>query len=260
MDAASCCASFYEQDWVHSLLGESFHPGGPELSHRLIDSLELSNGARVLDVACGTGTTALAMTQNSDLEVIGVDFSADNVVKANLRAQQAGLQDRLQFHQGDAATLAFEDACFDAVVCECAVSTFIDKPRVAAEFRRLLRPGGQVAISDMVLNAALPERLAKAAGPWACLHDALDIPGYQRLFVDTGLLATHCDDESEALLTMALDLKRRLLVAGLGEMAQELPGLGVNIKQAQALLNEARDQVHLGHVQYFRLTFSLPPS
>jgi len=155
MTAVACCAAFYEQDWVQPVLGESFHPGGTDLSARLVRELHLPPKSRVLDVACGIGTTARLMADEYGLDVVGLDASAANVAKAeNVVGASAAIT--ATFVTGDAAALPFPDDSFDAVVCECAVSTFADQARVVAEFARVLKPGGVVGISDMVIEGELP--------------------------------------------------------------------------------------------------------
>ena len=77
-----CCANFYEQDWVQTLLGASFHPGGIELSARLVRSLHLPAQSRVLDLACGIGTTTHLMARAFGLEAVGLDVSEANLAKA----------------------------------------------------------------------------------------------------------------------------------------------------------------------------------
>ena len=81
-ETAMCCAQFYEQDIVQQLMGGSFHPGGESLSQTLIQSLQLSAGSRVLDVACGVGTTTRMMTRRFGFDATGLDFSQLNVDKA----------------------------------------------------------------------------------------------------------------------------------------------------------------------------------
>lgn len=85
---AACCARFYEQSWVQQLLGESFHPGGLDLSARLLESLKLPADAAVLDVACGIGSTTLLMARRYGWEAMGIDASERNVVRARERAAE----------------------------------------------------------------------------------------------------------------------------------------------------------------------------
>src|ERR671923_304621 len=80
------------------------------------------------------------------------------------------------------ATPRFADGEFDAVLCECSLSTFPDKGRAVAEMRRVLRPGGRVAISDVVTDhARLPEQLRGTVATLACVGGALPLAGYEQL-------------------------------------------------------------------------------
>lgn len=251
--AVACCAAFYEQDWVQAVLGDSFHPGGTDLTARLVRGLHLPPNARVLDVACGIGTTARLLARDFGLNVVGLDASAVNVTKAEglLRGETA------TFVTADAARLPFPDDSFDAVVCECAVSTFADQPRVVAEFARVLRPGGVVGVTDMVVEGELPEDIAGVIAPWTCLAAARSVVGYQSLFLSAGLRVVEYADESSALRKLVADLKRKLLVAGLGRSLGAVPGLeGLDVAGLRELLNRAGELVRGGTVQYARLTFA----
>lgn len=253
MTTVACCAAFYEQDWVQAVLGDSFHPGGTDLSARLVRGLHLPAKSRVLDVACGIGTTARLIAREFGLDVVGLDASASNVAKAEnlLRGETAS------FVTEDAARLPFPDDSFDAVVCECAVSTFADQARVVAEFARVLKSGGMVGVTDMVIEGELPEDLAGVIAPWTCLAAARSVVGYQSLFLSAGLRVVEYADESSALRKLVADLKRKLLVAGLGRSLGAVPGLdGLDIGGLRELLNQAGDLVRNGTVQYARLTFA----
>lgn len=251
--ATACCAAFYEQDWVRAVLGDSFHPGGTDLSTRLAKELHLPPGAKVLDVACGIGTTARLLAGTFGLEVVGLDASAANVA----RAEGLALGESVRFVTGDAAALPFPDASFDAVICECAVSTFADQPRVAAEFARVLKPGGAVGVTDMVVAGHLPEDIADVIAPWTCLAAARSVIGYQSLFLTAGLCVVGYADESASLRKLVADLKRKLLVAGLGRSLGAVPGLdGLDVNRLRDLLDRAGGLVRDGTVQYARFTFS----
>ena len=158
-DLKSCCAQLYEQDFVRLLLGDSFHPGGLVLTTKLGQALDLRPGLKLLDVASGTGTSALHVAETFECEVVGVDYGGDNVRVANEEAARRGLSERVQFQRGDSELLPFEEASFDAIICECAFCTFPDKSKAGAEFHRVLRTGGRLGLSDITRNDALPEAL-----------------------------------------------------------------------------------------------------
>ena len=256
---AACCAQFYEQDWVQTILGDSFHPGGTDLTKRLINSLSIRKDDRVLDVACGMGTTTLLVDEQFETHVTGVDFSEYNIQRAQEIALRKGA--RVEFKIGDAASLPIEDASIDHVVCECAVSTFADQSAAMNEFYRVLKTGGNLAISDMVLNGQLPTEVESILAPWTCLASAKTAAGYQKLLLDAGFVVTGYSDESQSLLDLVLDLKKKLLVAGLGKTLATADGVpdvlaSLNIAELKSLLDEAKRLVGAGVVQYCRMTFA----
>ena len=254
-EVAACCANFYEQDWVQNILGESFHPGGPDLSARLIHSLNLPADSHTLDVACGIGTTTLMMARQFGLESVGLDFSQANIDSA-INAAGKNPPVLSEFFQGSADNLPFEDNSFDAVVCECAVSTFPDQPKVIREFLRVLKPGGVVGITDMVVNGELPDEVSEQIAPWTCMAEAHSVTGYQKLFLDEGLVITHYADESHTLLELISTLKKKLLLAGMGKALGALPGLPMELSEIRRLLKLAKELSTDGTVQYCRMVFS----
>ena len=258
-ETAACCAQFYEQDWVQTILGDSFHPGGTELTGRLISSLAIDTGEKVLDVACGIGTTSMMVGERYDADVTGIDFSDVNVQRAT---ESASLKSAaVEFKTGDAMNLPVDNTSVEHLICECAVSTFADQEAAIKEFYRVLEPGGQVAISDMVLNGKLPEKLETLLAPWTCLASAKSAAGYQQLFLDHGFVVTGYQDESQALLDMVVDFKKKLLVAGLGKTLATADGVpdvlaSLDLGELKTLLDEARQLVKDGMVSYCRMTFA----
>src|SRR5579864_248072 len=126
-DVKSCCATLYESDLASMLLGDSFHPGGMRLTQRLGEILELRPGMRVLDVASGKGESAIFLARTFGCEVVGIDFGFENVNQAAARGKDAKVSHLVSFRQGDAEKVAFPNASFDALICECAFCTFPDK-------------------------------------------------------------------------------------------------------------------------------------
>src|SRR5260370_3253362 len=133
-----CCARLYESEFAKMLLGDSLHPGGVKLTERLGTLLGLTAQSRILDIASGKGTSALFLAERFGCEVLGIDYSAQNVEQANAADAAKGMATRVVFRKGDAEGLPVEDASFDAVICECAFCTFPDKPTPARAFARVL--------------------------------------------------------------------------------------------------------------------------
>lgn len=99
-------------------------------------------GERVLDLATGTGITAIAARKHG-ANVTGVDLTPELLAVARKKANDDGLED-IDFREGDAEALPFVDASFDAVVSTCGHMFAPDQPKVAAELARVTRPGGRV--------------------------------------------------------------------------------------------------------------------
>src|SRR6516225_4294438 len=119
-----CCSSAYESEFARMLLGNSFHPGGLDLTRRVGVLLNLRPGLRVLDVASGKGESAIFLAKEFGCEVIGIDFGPQNVAEATGRAAADRLSHLVTFREGDAEHVEFPDAIFDRVICECAFCTF----------------------------------------------------------------------------------------------------------------------------------------
>lgn len=199
----ACCAAGYQSDLVALILGESYHPGGAALTRRLAGAAGVVPGATVLDVASGPGSTALLLAGELGATVIGVDLGAQAVERANQKAVEAGLAGQVHFEVGDAERLPLPAASVDVVLSECALCTFPDKEAAAAQMARVLRPGGRVGITDVVVEAErLDPELADLAGWIACLADARPVDGYRTVFASAGLETVLVERHDQALADM----------------------------------------------------------
>ena len=130
--------------WIAGDFGEiaRFYTGEAE---DFIKRLNLKPGMKVLDVACGTGNLALPAAR-AGADVTGVDIAPNLVEQARANAEREGL--KAQFDEGDAEALPYEDASFDAVVTMFG-AMFAPRPElVAAELKRVCRPGGLIAMAN----------------------------------------------------------------------------------------------------------------
>lgn len=115
---------------------------------RTVERLALAPGAVVLDVGCGSGASALpaASIVGPSGRVIGVDLAERLLDRARAKAEQAGLRN-VEFRYGDMEALGFPDGMFDAVISAFSIFFVPDMVKQVAELWRMVRPGGQLAIT-----------------------------------------------------------------------------------------------------------------
>jgi ubiquinone/menaquinone biosynthesis C-methylase UbiE len=135
---------------------DQFHVRGRAASEELAARLAPAAGAAVLDVGCGLGGPARMLAATYGSRVTGIDLSAGFVAVANMLSGLAGLADSVACLQADALDLPFGAASFDAVWTEHVAKNIADRPRLYAEIRRVLKPGGRLAVYDVVAGDAGP--------------------------------------------------------------------------------------------------------
>jgi len=189
---------------------ESLHPGGLGLTRELAQLCNIRKGARVLDVAAGTGESACFLAEHFAARVHGIDHSEIMVRRAGAKARARQLC--IGFSGADATKLPFADAAFDAAICECTLC-LLDKERVLDEMVRVVRPGGCVGMHDLCWLNHAPEELKRTlAAVEGERPETLE--GWRRLFVDAGLIRIRVVDRSELMTRWVQESKRNLGVAG----------------------------------------------
>ncbi len=257
-EVKACCAAAYSSDVVALLLGDSYHPGGQALTRRLAAVMGLRTGQSVLDVASGRGTSALTLAGDYGATVVGVDLSAPNVAMADGSAKAAGLGDRVHFRTGDAEQLPVPDGSVDAVVCECALCTFPDKPAAAGEFARVLRPGGRVGITDVTVDPdRLPAELTTLSAWVACVADSRPAAEYADILAGAGLRVTSIERHDEAIARMIDQIEARLQLLQMTARAT-IESYGVDLGRAAPVLAAARAAVADGVLGYALLVAEKP--
>jgi SAM-dependent methyltransferase len=115
------------------------------IAERLVEAADLPAGARVLDVAAGSGNAALAAAR-CGCAVTGLDYVPELLERGRVRAAAEGLP--VDFVAGDAEKLPYPDGAFDAVLSCVGVMFAPDQERAAAELVRVCRPGGTIALAN----------------------------------------------------------------------------------------------------------------
>jgi arsenite methyltransferase len=236
------------------LVGDPLHPGGVDLTLRLAHSLGAPAGTRVLDMGSGLGTSALAIAAATDLDVVGVDFSRENVERARTRATEAGLARRVHFVCGDAEALPLADESVGGALSECSFCLVPDKEKAAAELRRVLRPGARLALADVTARSAdLPEELRTLDGWTACLAGARPLEELASVLEDAGLSVDDAESHDASLVELVDRIEGRL------PLGSRLPKrLREGAERGLELVSELRPALQAGLVGYGAVYASRP--
>lgn len=151
---------------------------------------EIRPGMTVLDLGSGAGFDAfLAWSQVGRTgKVIGVDMTDDMLARARDNARKLGAAN-VEFRKGYIEHLPVDDNSVDLVISNCVINLSPDKPAVFREIYRVLRPGGRLAVSDIVLLADLPERIKNDVNAYVgCVSGASLIHDYVRLPLQAGFV------------------------------------------------------------------------
>lgn len=246
----ACCAAVYESDWARLLLGDSFHPGGLALSEHLAFLAGLSSDTRVLDVAAGTGSTALFLAERFGCRVVGLEYGRELVSRANNAAAAAGQSHWVSFQQGDAEKLPFDDGSFDVILCECAYCTFPNKETAASEFARVLCPGGRLALSDLTRSGPLPSELDGLLAWISCIADAQPVESYLSYLKSAGLEIDLVENHDQALHQTVDDIRGKLLGAELLLKLKKVDLPGADFRVARRMARVASEAVRQGKLGY----------
>ena len=137
-------------------------PGSRRTSLRALDLAgPLPQNPQILEVGCGEGTVAILLAEATGGTVTALDLYPHLLETLRIRARDRGLEDRILPVQGDMAALPFPDRSFDLLWCEGA-AYILGVDRALKEWRRVLRPGGRIALSDAVWTQDPPPEEAKA--------------------------------------------------------------------------------------------------
>ncbi|MCJ7735321.1 MAG: arsenite methyltransferase [Anaerolineales bacterium] len=148
----------------------------------------LKPGEVVLDLGSGAGFDSfLAARQiGNEGKVIGIDMTPDMIKKARENAEK-GSYSNVEFRQGEIEKLPVEDSSIDVILSNCVINLSPDKPAVFKEAYRVLKPGGRLAISDMVASAVMPAEIREDLNLHsACVSGALLVEDLNQILVEAG--------------------------------------------------------------------------
>jgi arsenite methyltransferase len=148
----------------------------------------LEAGQTVLDLGSGGGIDCFlaAKKVGEGGYVIGVDMTPQMLEKARSNKEKLGAKN-VEFRLGEIEHLPVADSSVDVVISNCVINLSPDKPQVFREAYRVIKPGGRLAVSDIVTDGPLPREIKTSLSAWAgCIAGALDARDYVNAIAEAG--------------------------------------------------------------------------
>ncbi len=193
MESAPCCGegradaralgyTDQEMSGLPEAAGSSLGCGNP------LAFCDVQEGQVVLDLGSGLGIDVILAAQRVGPtgRVIGLDMTPEMIDRATRNAADAGVQDTVEYRLGGMEDMPVEDGSVDWIISNCVINLSPDKARVFREAYRVLKPGGQMVVSDLV-SSGLPAELKTNLVAWAqCLGGTVDEAEYLQTIRDAG--------------------------------------------------------------------------
>jgi arsenite methyltransferase len=179
-----------------------------------IGFLKPQPGETVLDLGSGAGLDAFLAARHvgPNGRVIGVDMTPAMLEKARGNAVALGLG-QVEFREGRLEALPVADASVDAVTSNCVINLVPDKAAVFAEIARVLKPGGRLVISDIILDGLLPEAVARDVYAWVgCISGAEQRQAYFEKIASAGLGQVEILRDTDYVATLGASAPAELTV------------------------------------------------
>ncbi|MCG2769368.1 MAG: arsenite methyltransferase [Anaerolineae bacterium] len=157
-------------------------------------------GEVVLDLGSGGGLDCFLAAQQVGIEghVIGVDMTPEMISKARVNIDMASTQN-VEFRLGEIERLPVADASVDVILSNCVINLSPDKEQVFREAYRVLKPGGRLAISDVVATALIPDSLRQDEDLWGgCVSGAQEIGKLEQTLIALGFQEVRITPKAES--------------------------------------------------------------
>ncbi|MFH2011230.1 MAG: methyltransferase domain-containing protein [Pseudomonadota bacterium] len=166
------------------------HPGGYNATKQLLDTLDISKDSKVIDIACGKGTSATYIAENYDCKVTAIDISDELIEEAKYLARRKGLSNNVSFMVCDAMQLPFEDNSFDVAVSQAMLVLVDDKVKTIKEANRVIRKGGTAGWLELSWRNEPTEEFLEHVSKVLCsycMKKAETYDGWKRTFEEAGI-------------------------------------------------------------------------
>jgi len=166
------------------------------------ESAKIKPGDTVIDLGSGAGNdcfVARALTGETG-RVIGIDMTEAMIEKARINVKKLGFAN-VEFRLGDIENMPVDNDSADVIISNCVLNLVPEKAKAFSEIFRVMKPGGHLSVSDVVLQGELPLQLREAAVMYAgCVSGAIQKEQYLKIMRDSGLGSIQVQKEKAILI------------------------------------------------------------
>lgn len=201
----------------------------------------LKDGETIIDLGSGGGIDCFLAAERvgKSGRVIGVDMTPTMIDKARENARKGNYKN-VEFRLGEIENLPVANNTADAVISNCVVNLALNKKRVFEEAFRVLKPGGRLMISDIVLLKELPEEVRKGAHPASCIQGAMMRDKYIETIRQAGFQDVKIIKETRSFLEdIDDDPNAKVIVADSEGNTQEFKSISELDGKAKEIVREA---------------------
>jgi len=193
MDQKDCSCTIEKCDifdFMAKYVGLSvLHPGGFFSTNKLLDTCRLDKNKKVLDIACGKGTTSILIAKRFGCKVVGIDICPDLIEQAKSLSKKNKVGNLIDFQVADATELPFNDNEFDISIAQAMLVLIDNKESVIKEALRVIKSSGLAGWIELTWQQTPTELFMKQVSDVICAYCMLNVKvldGWKNLFIQSG--------------------------------------------------------------------------
>lgn len=166
------------------------HPGGFNSTKKLINTLNITKDSKVIDIACGKGTTAILISQKYGCHVTAIDIDKKLIEEAKYLTKKKGLESKITYYVGDALKLPFNDNEFDAAVSQAMLVLVDDKIKAIQETNRVIKKGGIAGWLELTWKKEITKDFIDKISTVICaycMNNVSTFDGWEKIFNKAGI-------------------------------------------------------------------------
>lgn len=177
-------------DFMAKYVGLSvLHPGGFVSTKRLLDTCKIDKSKRVLDIACGKGTTSILIAKRFGCKIVGIDICPDLIKEAKKLAKRNRVDHLVEFQVADATQLPFNDNEFDVIIAQAMLVLIEKKETVIKESLRVLKPNGLAGWIELTWQKQPTDEFMRQVSEVICAYCMLNVKtaeNWDKFFINAG--------------------------------------------------------------------------